>query len=229
MDGNKHCVFVTGGTGYLGRPLITQLLRRGHEVRALVRSGSEHKLPPGGKAIFGSALDGNSYAERIQPADTFVQLAGVSHPSPSKAAEFRSVDLASAATAVRAAADAGVQHFVYVSVAQPAPVMKAYIEVRTECEMLIRQSGMNATILRPWYVLGPGHRWPYAILPVYWVMELLPATRNGARRLGLLTLEQMTCALVDAVENPPRGLRIVEVPQIRVLGGFPEESTAGAC
>jgi uncharacterized protein YbjT (DUF2867 family) len=113
-----------------------------------------------------------------------------------------------------------VQHFIYVSVAHPAPVMKAYIEVRSQCEAVIRQSGMNATILRPWYVLGPGHRWPYLLLPMYKLMELLPATREGATRLGLVTLEQMTRALVHAVENPGRGVNIVEVPQIRVPGGF---------
>ena len=37
-------VFVTGGTGYLGRPLIRELLTRCHTVRALVRPGSEKKL-----------------------------------------------------------------------------------------------------------------------------------------------------------------------------------------
>lgn len=219
-------MFVTGGTGYLGRPLISQLLKLDHEVHALVRSGSERKLPAGCKSVFGSALDGNSYAGEIRPADTFVQLVGVSHPNPSKAAGFRSVDLASVAVAVRAAAVAGVHHFIYVSVAQPAPVMKAYIEVRTECEALIRESGMNATILRPWYVLGPGHRWPYAILPLYWVMELLPATRDSARRLGLVTLDEMTGALVHAVENPRRGVRILEVPEIRIPGGFSGKNIA---
>jgi nucleoside-diphosphate-sugar epimerase len=56
----RHTVFVTGGTGYVGRPLITQLLASGHEVRALVRSRSEKKLPPGCHAIPGNALDGKS-------------------------------------------------------------------------------------------------------------------------------------------------------------------------
>jgi uncharacterized protein YbjT (DUF2867 family) len=97
--------------------------------------------------------------------------------------------------------------------------MKAYIEVRAECEAMIRQSGMNATILRPWYVLGPGHRWPYALLPLYWLMEQLPGTRDGARRLGLVTLGQITSALVRAVENPCAGIRIIEVPEIRAAGG----------
>jgi uncharacterized protein YbjT (DUF2867 family) len=108
-----------------------------------------------------------------------------------------------------------VRHFVYVSVAHPAPVMKAYIEVRSQCEAMIHQSGMNATILRPWYVLGPGHRWPYFLLPIYTLMELLPSTREGATRLGLVTLGQVVRALVEAVETPAHGVRIVEVPQIR--------------
>jgi len=218
MNAQSHRVFVTGGTGYVGCPLITRLLQRGHEVRALVRTGSEKKLPAGCQAILGDALDGNSYASKITPSDTFVQLVGVSHPSPAKAAEFRSIDLVSGQNAVEAARMAGVQHFIYVSVAQPAPVMKAYIEVRSQCEAMIRGSGMNATILRPWYVLGPGHRWPYLLLPAYKLMEMLPSTREGATRLGLVTREQMVAALIDAVEAPARGVRIVEVPAIRAGG-----------
>jgi nucleoside-diphosphate-sugar epimerase len=216
MTAPSHRVFITGGTGYVGRPLITQLLERGHEVQALVRPGSERKLPSGCQTIPGDALDSKSYASKIAPADTFMQLVGVAHPNPSKAAEFRSIDLASGRSAIEAAKGAGVQHFVYISVAHPAPMMKAYIEVRSHCEELIRQSGMNATILRPWYVLGPGHRWPYFLLPIYKLMELLPSAREGANRLGLVKLEQMVHALVHAVETPAQGVRIVEVPQIRI-------------
>ena len=221
MESQPRCVFVTGGTGYIGRPLIASLLEHGHQVRALVRPGSEKKLPAGCQPIAGDALDSGSYATQIAPADTFVQLVGVSHPSPSKAAEFRNVDLASGRGAVAASRAAGIQHFVYVSVAQPAPVMKAYIEARAECEVTIRQSGMNATILRPWYVLGPGHRWPYLVLPLYLLMELIPSTRAGAMRLGLVTLDQLLRALLLAVASPPHGVRVIEVPEIRVPGGFP--------
>jgi uncharacterized protein YbjT (DUF2867 family) len=208
-------VFVTGGTGFMGRNLCTQLLRRGYEVRALARPGSEHKLPHGCKVIPGNALDKNSFRSQIPPAETFVQLVGVTHPNPAKKDEFRAVDLGSARAAIEAAREAGVAHFVYVSVAQPAPIMKFYIEVRAEGERMIRESGMNATILRPWYVLGPGRRWPLILKPVYWLMERFPSTRESARRLGLVTIEQMVAALVRAVENPPQGVRIWGVPEIR--------------
>lgn len=211
-------VFVTGGTGYIGRHVIPRLLERGHQVRVLVRPGSESKLPPGCAAVLGNALEEDSFASRVPPADTFLQFVGVSHPSPAKAAQFRTVDLASVRASAGAAARAGVEHFIYVSVAQPAPAMKAYVEVRAEGESLIREKGLNATFLRPWYVLGPGHRWPSLLLPGYWFFERLPATRATARRIGLVTIEQMAAALLWAVENPPQGVRILDVPAIRQAG-----------
>ena len=208
-------VFVTGGTGFMGRNLCTQLLRRGYEVRALARPGSEHKLPHGCKVIQGNAVDMDSFESQIRPAETFIQLVGVTHPNPAKKEEFRAVDFGSARAAIEAAHEAGVAHFVYVSVAQPAPIMKFYIEVRAEAERMIRESGMNATILRPWYVIGPGRRWPLILKPMYWMMERIPSTRESARRLGLVTIDQMVAALVRSVENPAQGIRILGVPEIR--------------
>lgn len=211
----RRSVFITGGTGYLGRALIHLLLGRGHEVRALVRRGSEAKLPRGCEAVCGDPLEAESFAGRVAPSDTFVQLVGVPRPSPAKARQFREIDLVSGRASVGAARAAGVRHFVYVSVAQPAPVMKAYQEVRAEVEALLRESGLPATVLRPWYVLGPGHRWPYLLKPFYYVCERLPSTRETARRLGFVTHAQMTAALLRAVENPPEEFRLLNVPDIR--------------
>jgi uncharacterized protein YbjT (DUF2867 family) len=208
-------VFLTGATGFMGRNLAAELLRRGHHVRALARPGSEKRVPAGCEGVTGDPLDAQTYRDRVAPADTFAQLVGVSHPSPAKASEFRSIDLASAKAGVEAARGAGVRHFIYVSVAHPAPVMKEYIAARSEAEEAIRASGLNATILRPWYVLGPGRRWPLALLPMYWVLGALPQTRASARRLGLVTIEQMIATMARAVEQPATGVRIVEVPQIR--------------
>lgn len=211
-------VFITGGTGYIGSALIPMLLEREHRVRVLVRPGSKSKLPAACEVVSGDALDANSYHQLIKPCDTFIHLVGVPHPSPAKAAQFRAVDLASVREAVSASVESGVRHFVYLSVAHPAPMMKAYVAVRAECEQMIQEHRLNTTILRPWYVLGPGHRWPYILLPFYKLFEWLPFTRNAARRLGLVTLDQLILALVEAVESPVQGTKIVEVPEIRAAG-----------
>lgn len=207
-------VLLTGGTGYMGRALIPELLKRGHSVRALVRRGSEDKLPKGAAAVIGDALDAESVRAALEDAEVVVHLVGVAHPSPAKAAQFRDIDLRS----IEATVTARPPYVVYVSVAHPAPAMKSYIQVRMKGEEFIRAAGIRATILRPWYVLGPGHWWPVALLPIYRLMESIPATRDGARRLGLVSLRQMTMALADAVDRPPNGVRIVDVPAIRAAG-----------
>jgi uncharacterized protein YbjT (DUF2867 family) len=217
--GPCHDVFVTGSTGYLGRPLAAALVARGHRVRALSRPGSEDRVPAGAVVVQGQALDVTSFASAVVPADTLVHLVGVAHPNPSKARQFLGVDLVSVRAALEAARLAAVRHFVYVSVAQPAPVMRAFVEARAQGEAAIDASGLPATILRPWYILGPGHRWAYALLPVYAVLKRLPRTRESARRLDLVTLDQMVAALVEAVEHPARGTRIVTAQEIKAARG----------
>ncbi len=211
-------ILITGATGFIGRKVAHAIRARGHEVRALVRRGSESKLPAGCQPLAGDPLDASSFEGLVRPSDTFVQLLGVPRPSPAKARQFREIDLVSGRASVAAARAAGVGHFVYVSVAQPAPVMRAYQEVRAEVEALLRESGMPSTVLRPWYVLGPGHRWPYLLKPFYFVCERLPSTRETALRLGFVTHAQMTAALVRAVEEPSTDFRVLTVPDIRASG-----------
>ena len=221
-------VFLTGATGFMGSRLAAELLRRGHRVRALARPGSEARVPAGCEIVHGDALRAQSYMARVRPADTFVHLIGVAHPNPQKAVEFREIDLRSCQEAVDAAVEAGVRHFVYLSVARPAPIMQEYQAVRAEGERLIGESGMAATFVRPWYVLGPGRRWPLALVPFYALARLVPATRAGSERLGLVTIEQMTQTLAWAVENPAQVVRVLEPPQIRRGFGEPVPATRWA-
>ena len=125
-------IVIIGGTTGLGLSAAQACVKAGANVVVVGRDRDNAKAAAKGlgataKSLSGDASDPDT-AAKIAPADTFVQLVGVAHPSPSKAAEFRSIDLASSRSAVEAAKSAGMGHFVYVSVAHPAPVMKAYIE-----------------------------------------------------------------------------------------------------
>ena len=193
---------MTGGTGYIGQ--------------ALVRPGSETKLPSRAWPVVGNALDASTFASAIPPGATLVHLVGTPHPSPAKAAEFRRVDLASIRATTLAAERAGARHLVYVSVAHPAPVMQAYIAAREEGEALVEASGIPATILRPWYVFRTGS--PLAVSFGTPVRRAAVVTRDprGCGAPWSVTRRAMIAALVRAVETPPaRGLRIVDVPEIR--------------
>jgi uncharacterized protein YbjT (DUF2867 family) len=211
-------IFITGATGYIGKRLIWTLVKEGnYPIRALVREASVHKLPPGCEAVIGDALDSATYAHRLKPDDIFVHLVGVAHPSPAKKNQFRSIDLGSVKEAIKAARDAGIQHFVYVSVSQyPSSIMREYQLVRAEAELLLARSGMRCSFVRPWYVLGPGHWWPVLLLPFYYLLSLIPSCQEKMRQQGLVTLHQMIQTLLFAIKNPPLGqVACYNVPDIK--------------
>ena len=209
-------VTVTGGTGYIGRSLIQQLVSQGHSVTALVRAPSRSNIPAGVQIVEGSALDANDVARALSPGCILILLVGTPHPSPAKAAEFQAVDLASVKAAAEAVRRVAPAHVVYVSVAHPAPIMEAYIAVRKEGERLLKDTRVPLTVLRPWYVLGPGHRWPLVLLPLYKLFELMPSKRDTALRLGLVKHAQMVSALASTTTAAiPAPFRVLDVPAIR--------------
>lgn len=209
-------IFINGGTGYIGKRLISILLGKNYRVIALVRPGSEGKVPAGCEVVVGNPFDAATFESKIPAGCTFVQLLGVPHPSPRKREQFYAIDLKSVQTSAAAAKQAGVGHFIYVSVSQtPTRIMRDYQQVRAIGEAAIRATGIPHTFLRPWYVLGPGHWWPVLLWPVYKVLEIIPSTREKALDLGLVTLTQMLRALVGAVENRPVEERVLNVPDIR--------------
>ena len=212
-------VFITGGTGYLGQRLIQQLLREGYAVKALVRKQSVHKLPAGCTPVVADPFNAASFAGSIEPNSIFIQLLGVPHPGPKKKALFYSVDLASAQASVAAAKAAGAIHFIYVSVAQyPSKIMESYQQVRAQAEQLILSSGVKASFIRPWYIIGPGHYWPMLFQPLFWLMERIPASAAKAKALALVPLRKMLLALRLAVQQLPENqCRVIEIADIRKL------------
>ncbi|WP_276503120.1 SDR family oxidoreductase [Terrimonas pollutisoli] len=209
-------VFITGATGYIGQRLIKQLLHRGHQVIGLVRKGSEQKLETGVKAVIADPFDSLSFESSIPKDSVFVQLLGVAHPSPAKAKQFEEIDLRSVIASVDAAVKAGVTHFIYVSVAMaPSRLMASCQQVRKNGEMYCKASGLNCTFIRPWYVVGPKHYWPVLLLPLYGIAEIVPAWRQKARGMALVTIHQMTRTLIAAVEAESLPLQVIDIKKIR--------------
>ncbi|MBD0350749.1 MAG: NAD(P)H-binding protein [Flavisolibacter sp.] len=209
-------IFITGGTGYVGKRLIRKLLQRGHRITALVRQGSESRVPFGAETVIADPFQPQTFQSNIPSGSVFIQLLGVPHPSPRKARLFQEIDLRSVKASADAAAAAGVSHFIYVSVNMiPSKLMQAFQAVRSEGEDYCRSTGLYCTFLRPWYILGPGHWWPILLLPLYGIAELVPSWRQKARARALVTIHQMIAALIIAVEHNPQPLHIMEIRDIR--------------
>lgn len=131
-------IVVTGATGRVGTELVCQLLERGENVRAFVRSPSKAaKLPTTTDVVVGDLEDLSSLLNACQGADSLFLLApGIEHEM--------------ARTALLAARETGIKRIVYLSsyavAIAPLPSMGRWHHER---EQLIRASGIAATFLRP--------------------------------------------------------------------------------
>ncbi len=113
-------VFVAGGTGALGRPLLRALHGRGHEVFALTRHPEKHSLIEalGARVVFGDALDASGLVRAVgavEPSHIVHLLTALPPGGPLRSKDLRSTDrlrVEGTANLLRAAVEAGAKRIV---------------------------------------------------------------------------------------------------------------------
>ncbi len=155
---------IVGSTGMLGSQICRRLRDSGEPVRALVRSTSDAQrvaqLRGLGAEIFeGDLRDPASLAAAAADATTVTTTATATRPSqPGDTIE--AADGEGAAALVEAAAAAGVERFVYVSVTPNLGTDNPLGQAKRAAEARLAASGLRHTILRPSYFmdvwLSPG-------------------------------------------------------------------------
>ncbi|MGH9797825.1 MAG: NAD-dependent epimerase/dehydratase family protein, partial [Candidatus Polarisedimenticolia bacterium] len=109
-------LFLTGATGFLGQELLKELHARRHHLTALVRSPQRASgFPSGVRLVPGSIEEPGSYRSALAGHDAFVHVAALVKMWTRDRKQFDRVNVEGTEQAIRAAADAGVRKFVYVS------------------------------------------------------------------------------------------------------------------
>jgi uncharacterized protein YbjT (DUF2867 family) len=132
-------VFVTGGTGKIGTPLIPSLLARNLDVTVLTRSPENaKKLPAAAKVVIGDILDLVLLRRELDKADAlFLNCKG-------------ELEIYQGLNAIDLARRAKIKHIVYISGGLPESVYgAAHCGVKYLTEKVLRDSGIPFTILRP--------------------------------------------------------------------------------
>jgi uncharacterized protein YbjT (DUF2867 family) len=137
-------ILVTGGTGNVGRAVVSELLKRGAAVRALARKQPEAaKLPPGVEVAIGDLLDPVSVAQAMSGIDKLFLLNAV-------AAD----ELTQALIAYGIAKKIGLKHVTYLSVFKVEQFRDVpHFASKLAVESALREFGVPHTILRPGYYI----------------------------------------------------------------------------
>jgi nucleoside-diphosphate-sugar epimerase len=223
MSTNPKSLFLTGATGLVGSHVAEEALRRGHQVRALVRGSSDTRFLDslGVEKVTGDLEDTEALCAGVAGADWVINCAAkVGDWGPLE--EFRRLNVAALGLLLDAASDAKVERFVHVSslgvyegrdhfgtdetVPTATKALDGYTRSKNEAEALaltyVKDRGLPLAIVRPGFIYGERDR---TVLP-----KLLNSLRSGVFRyfgsgdqaLNCIYVKNLVHAIFLAAESP---------------------------
>jgi uncharacterized protein YbjT (DUF2867 family) len=136
-------ILVTGATGRVGRQVVEQLVKRGADVRVLVRDPAKANFPARVDVVKGEMLDIDSLRSAFAGVSTLFLLNAVAGD-----------EFTQALITLNIAREAGVERVVYLSVIHADRFVNVpHFAVKSGAERMIAQMGFSATILRPSYFI----------------------------------------------------------------------------
>jgi uncharacterized protein YbjT (DUF2867 family) len=197
-------ILVTGGTGFVGRALIRQLVNNGQQVRTLIRpSPLTPNLPRGVpvEVAVASLNDERGLRAALRGVDVIYHLAGAEHQGAR--ANILEVDARGTYNLSLAAAEMHVRRFFYVShLGAGRSSYFPLLRVKGIAEEYVRRSGVAHTIFRTALLYGPEDHFSTELARMLAFFPLFIMPRDGDVLLQPLWVEDLVTCLLWSLDTP---------------------------
>ncbi len=206
-------VMVTGGSGFVGRHVVRELLRRGHTPVCLVREPGRllGSLPAAAQlrveTVSGTLSDRDALAQAASGADAVIHLVGIILETMRQS--FRKVHVEGTQAVVSATRGAGVKRYVHMSALGTRPnAVAPYHRTKYEAEQIVRGSGLDWTIFQPSIIHGPDGEFMQLMKafvkpkPQYGPLIAMPYFGSGEGKLQPVSVKDVAHVFVAALDTP---------------------------
>jgi NADH dehydrogenase len=214
-------ILVAGGTGFIGRAIVTALRREGHEVRVLSRGERNPWLGDRGVSVVqGDVREAATLADPMTGCDTLVvavQFPGHPVEVPKKGLTYDEYDRKGTENLIAAAKKAGVKRVVYLSGANVGKGRKEeWFVAKDAAEAAVTGSGLTYTILRPSWVYGPRDKSLNKFATFARTLPFVPLPGSGKARVQPVHVEDVGTAVALSLKLPAADNQAIEIggPQL---------------
>jgi len=197
-------VFVTGGSGFVGKEVLRQLSAAGHDIVALIRQGSEETLPKEGniRSYVGDVTDPESLPDGMRGCDAIIHLVGIIRAFPDRGVTFERLHVEATQNVLQAAASVGVKRYLHMSANGARPDSGIdYQRTKGEAEEAVRKSELEWSIFRPTLIFGPGGEFIEMLGDLVRRLPLVPVFGDGQYRIQPVAVEQVAETYVKALDK----------------------------
>ena len=204
----KRSVTVFGGTGFLGRRIVRQLLDRGFAVRVATRhpERAQRLFPDETRSLEAVRADVNDDASvALAVAGAFAVVNAVSLYVEHGSETFHSVHVAAAARVARQAQAQNVERLLHVSgLGADAASASRYIRSRGQGEAAVRAAFASATIIRPAVMFGSGDAFLTPLVDLLRRFPVFPMFGRGATRVQPAHVDDVAQGIAAALAAAER-------------------------
>jgi len=191
---------VLGGTGFLGRRVVSRLLARGFAVRSVSRHPERSRDSPMLAQVYANIHDEESLSVVLRGAQGAVNA--ISLYAEHGRETFHAVHVVGAARAARMAGRVGVARFVHISGIGADPKSRSrYIAKRGEGEVAVKSALPNAVIMRPAVMFGADDSFLNTIVGLMHGLPIYPMFGRGQTRLHPVFVEDVGEAVARVLER----------------------------
>jgi len=206
-------ILVTGGTGFVGRALVRQLVANGQQVRTLIRPSPRTPNLPRGVPVEVAVVslnDERGLRAALRGVDVVYHLAGAEHEGAR--ADILATDARGTYNLAQVASESRVRRFFYIShLGADRSSYYPLFKVKGIAEEHIRKSGVPHTIFRSALLYGPEDHFTTAFARMVALFPLVAMPRNGEVLLQPLWVEDLVTCLLWSLENPDTLNQTIEI------------------
>jgi len=213
-------VALIGGTGFVGSYLVDALADSGHEIRLLVRPGSEQKIQKETQTVAGDVSSPKALEATLDGCDAAIYCVGLLREFPRRGITFETTQYQGVVDTVAAAKKAGVTRLLLMSAIGVKDPGTKYQSTKRRAEVHALESGLDVTVLRPSVIFGdPRGTMEFATqLNRDMVRPPLPAVNFGGVEMSPVHVEDVAAAFVAALEDRGTIGKTLELAGPEILG-----------